>query len=249
MARFPFQRLHDTHAHPLDDPDLDLGALDATGVRVHAMTVTPEQFVEAQHRLSTHPNFHPCLGLFPLEIDEEGRRCRDFLERLPACSFIGEVGLDFSIEGEVRARQVRFLSTVLEHGRDGRFRTLSLHSRRAGAEVLELTAEFQDGACIFHWYSGPSPPWSKLPPERFFSINTAMLSSRRGKSLIEEMPKERVLLESDGPYVQTGGRPARPTDTRAVVEALCHRWEMPLDEVLDLLEANLKRALGEQSSA
>ena len=41
-----------------------------------------------------------------------------------------------------------------------------------------------------------------------FSINPAMVSSAKGRALLARIPRDRVLLETDGPYTRRGSRPS-----------------------------------------
>lgn len=56
-----------------------------------------------------------------------------------------------------------------------------------------------------------------LGHEGFFSVNSAMARSDRPLSLMARVPRERVLLESEGSFVETDGRPASPFDLGTAV--------------------------------
>ena len=67
---------------------------------------------------------------------------------------------------------------------------------------------------IFHWYSGPI----KLIPDilaqgYYFSVNEAMTLSKNGRAIIDRIPRERMLTESDAPYNEK-------SDIRKVLVAL-----------------------------
>jgi TatD DNase family protein len=62
-----------------------------------------------------------------------------------------------------------------------------------------------------HWYSGPGKYIDRaLTAGMLFSINPAMLRSRTGARVLEAVPQDRILIETDGPYVKLGNR-ARQT--------------------------------------
>ena len=65
---------------------------------------------------------------------------------------------------------------------------------------------------IFHWYSGPIDliP-SILAQGYYFSVNEAMCESKNGRAIIEKIPRERVLTETDAPYNER-------TNIRAVLD-------------------------------
>ncbi|MFO7073736.1 TatD family hydrolase, partial [Pseudomonas aeruginosa] len=55
----------------------------------------------------------------------------------------------------------------------------------------------------------------------YFSINSQMLTSAKHRNLVASLPPDRILTETDGPFVQSEGRPARPaTDIPKTVQTL-----------------------------
>jgi TatD DNase family protein len=159
---------------------------------------------------------------------------------LPTTKYIGEVGLDFSEGAPDRETQVSNLKTILKQADEYGNKCISLHSRRAGAELINICSRPFDGVLICHWYSGPVSELKNLPDHLYFSINTAMLKSRSGKDIISALPMNRVLLESDGPYIKTGGVSASPLHLKVIVEALAHRWKMSIEEALNQVTENAK---------
>jgi TatD DNase family protein len=54
----------------------------------------------------------------------------------------------------------------------------------------------------------------------YFSVNPAMVTSQKGRELVDAMPRDRLLTESDGPFVKLGPRPADPTSAPIVLNYL-----------------------------
>ena len=78
---------------------------------------------------------------------------------------------------------------------------------------------------ILHWYSGPLKHIeAALAAGLWFSVNLAMLRSRNGQRIVAALPRERVLTETDGPYLKLGAEPAEPRDIPAVVRGLGRAW-------------------------
>ncbi len=69
----------------------------------------------------------------------------------------------------------------------------------------------------------------------WFSVGPAMIRNMNGKSLIQLMPKERILMESDGPFVIISNRAALPTDTELVKKELGLIWSFTKKETEQLL--------------
>jgi TatD DNase family protein len=151
-----------------------------------------------------------------------------FRESLSSSSFVGEVGLDFSQEGKAtkieQVKSFRFVAELLATHR----KLASLHSRRAESAVLETLSEFSSPPAIFHWYSGPVGVLDQaLARGDYFSVNPAMTRSENGRKIIGRIPPERLLTETDGPYVRVGSEAAKPWDVRHVEDFLAGLWSIP----------------------
>jgi TatD DNase family protein len=100
-----------------------------------------------------------------------------------------------------------------------------VHSRRAAKEVIAAVGPGFPGWVILHLFSGTPGELDRAAANGlYFSVNPAMTVSRSGEALIARMPRDRVLTETDGPFVPVGGRPARPPDTAQGVEYLARLW-------------------------
>ena len=118
----------------------------------------------------------------------------------------------------------RFVLKVLR----GKEKFVTVHSRRAESAVLDMLEEEGRSPVVFHWFSGSTTVLRRaLARGHFFSINPAMAGSPNGKKVIAALPPERVLTETDGPFVQVGGRPAVPLDVGLVEDYLAGRLEGP----------------------
>ena len=217
--------------------------LENEGVRSHVMTVTPTEFLSLRERFESE-SYILHLGYFPLELslskDDES-----YFALAEDYRYIGEVGLDYTEEREEeRQRQRDFLSAIIELNNQ-KAKVISLHSRRAVDDLLSLLEKMTQGTAILHWLSGTEDQVRRAleNPHIYFSINPAMIKSRQCKSWLKTLPKERVLTETDGPYVKVGGKEASPFDMRAVVESLSLIWDMSLEEALDQLTENWERAV------
>jgi TatD DNase family protein len=169
----------------------------------------------------------PALGLHPLRAQGASPLELSLFQRLlPRAALVGEVGLDFSREGQAsRHRQVQVFEALLTHSAI-RSKVLTVHSRRAERETIDRLAAAQVAA-ILHWYSGPEKHIDRaLNAGMCFSVNPAMLRSPTGSRVLAAVPQDRILVETDGPYVRRGGRPVSPVDVPAVVSALAEQWQM-----------------------
>ncbi len=58
----------------------------------------------------------------------------------------------------------------------------------------------------------------------FFSINPAMIRTKKGAALFDRIPAERILTESDGPFIEVSGRTVAPQDVTLVEAFLAKAW-------------------------
>jgi TatD DNase family protein len=166
---------------------------------------------------------------------------------LPETRYIGEVGLDGGPQlREHLSTQRDVFLRVLQASRTAGGRIMSIHSRAAVSDVLDCLLQVPDaGTPVFHWFSGsPSELARASDAGAWFSVGPKMLASKRGQDLVRLMPRDRILTESDGPFVQIGSRPAAPTDTTALVPALSDIWEMPVPDARSQLLGNFRSLVG-----
>lgn len=65
-----------------------------------------------------------------------------------------------------------------------------------------------------------------------------MVLSTNGRKIIKEIPRERILTETDGPFVQVEGEPARPAHVANAVAYLATAWKMPMEETCGIVAKN-----------
>lgn len=75
----------------------------------------------------------------------------------------------------------------------------------------------------------------------WFGVGPAMLGSSKGRALVDRMPRERVLTESDGPFAQFDGRSILPWEASFAVLGLSAVWAVQPAEAEQQLAENLMR--------
>ena len=206
----------DTHCHydMMSNPEAYILERERIGDIVIGMTNLPSHFRMGQPHLRGYKRIRLALGMHPLLAAENRGELSLFRQLVDQTSYIGEIGLDFSKEGHTtKIEQIDVLREVLT-AIQGKKIIVSVHSRRAEHELLDLLSEYEIMNVIFHWYSGPT----ELIPEilahgYYFSINEAMCRSKNGQAIIEKIPHYRILTETDAPYNER-------TDIRKVLQYL-----------------------------
>jgi len=236
----------DTHCH-IDlykHPEKVLQECEKAGITVLAMTNLPSHFEMGHPHVLPFKKIRLALGMHPLYATQDQQEFSLFLKNLTKTSYIGEVGLDFSREGiETREIQIMTFERILD-AISSQKKILSLHSRRAEKETLNLLIRKKIQNAIFHWYSGPLTLIEQIVDAGYyFSINTSMINSESGKKIINSIPLNRVLTETDGPFTEVNGRQTKPSDIVLVQEYFSKIWVKTSQEVDSIILANFQKLL------
>lgn len=193
----------DTHCHfdIMSNPEAYIYAKEVVGDIVIGMTNLPSHFCIGEPHLRSFKHVRLALGLHPLLAADKQNELQIFKNNIEKTSYIGEIGLDFSNSGiSTKEIQISVLRKILSELK-GKKKIVSVHSRKAERELLDLLCEYDIKNVIFHWYSGPIGliP-SILSCGYYFSVNESMTLSKNGQKIIENIPKSRILTETDAPY-------------------------------------------------
>jgi len=236
--------LIDTHCHIDRFPDPMAVAEDCERQRVLAIAVTqlPSHFQMAMQHIGEMQFVRPALGFHPLAVTGNEGELPLFLSLLPDVQFVGEIGLDLSREGaSSRSEQLRTFEAITAE-LAGKRKFVTLHSRGAEEEVADILRESGVTECVFHWFSGGTKALKAVIGQgHYFSINTAMVTTQKGKSLLSFVPRERILTETDGPYVKVGSRPANPRDVKNALYGIADVWGTSAEEVEAQVSENFTR--------
>jgi TatD DNase family protein len=157
------------------------------------------------------------LGLHPQLVAERADDFSEFERFLPDARYVGEVGLDAgprhykSLEAQKQIFD-RVLKLCAMQGN----KILTIHSVRAIPTVLDMLEESllpSHGKAVLHWFTG-TPKQAARAAELgcYFSINAEMLEKPQHRTLIAGLPEDRLLTETDGPFVNVDDRPTIPSD-------------------------------------
>lgn len=237
----------DAHCH-LDlypNPEEIAQEIENKQITTIAVTNIPSHFIFSIPHVRSYKKVHLALGIHPLVAESHtDAELRKFKQEAKQAAFIGEIGLDFSAQGKATAvEQVRTFEEVLRTIKD-RPRFVSIHSRGAEDKINELLSQFAIKKCVFHWYSGPISVLHKiLENGHYLSINPSMVKSKNGQRIIDQVPKNRVMTETDGPYLRIRSRNVTPSDVASVLEYLSRVWGSTFDEAESQVAENFRGLL------
>lgn len=167
-----------------------------------AVTNLPQLFTRYKKICEGNEYVQLALGFHPELVYEFKNQELLFKKLVDETRYIGEVGLDFAKKSkEDIDAQIEMFTKIISWC-TGKKKILSVHSRNAVKKVLDLLEDF-DGVVILHWYSGGVAELDRaINRGCYFSVNHQMLQSANGRKIIERIPVEKILLESDAPFTK-----------------------------------------------
>ncbi|MDD3346118.1 TatD family hydrolase [Oscillibacter sp.] len=231
--------LFDTHAHYDDDafaPDRAevLSALPAAGVALvvdpgcdaassRAAVALAEQFPHVYAAVGLHPE--NCHGAGDAELEEIRRLCGH--KKVVA---IGEIGLDYYWqENPPRDFQREIFRRQLALAGELRLPVI-VHDRDAHGDALAIVADYLEVRGVFHCFSGSPEMAAELLKRGWFLGFDGPITyknARRAPEVAAITPLERMLVETDSPYLAPVPCRGKRNDSRNlpyIVETLA-RWK------------------------
>jgi TatD DNase family protein len=168
---------------------------------------------------------------------DSAQRLRSLL-REPNVVAVGECGLDFNRDFSPRAQQEKVLEEHLALAVELQ-RPVFLHERDASQRLLEILRDYRDQlpAAVVHCFTGEKPAlFSYLDLDLHIGITGWICDERRGThlhALVKEIPRGRLMLESDAPYLLPRSLRPKPKNgrnepaylTEVLREVALHRGE------------------------
>lgn len=189
-------RLYDTHFH-LDlqkNVKAAIEEINANKIYTIAMTNLPVLYEKEKQQYDS-PYIRTALGFHPELIGEYKKYIPLMWEKLSKARYIGEVGLDFT-DKTYQADQVSFFSELVQRCRKDENKIISIHSRKAEREVLDVLDDAFSFKAILHWFSGDSNLLDRaVKMGCYFSVNGKMLKSRKIERMLEIIPKIEFCLK------------------------------------------------------
>lgn len=250
--------LIDSHCH-LDFDAFD-GERDALIARAADAGVTGmvtictrvREFDRVRSVARAYPNVVCTVGTHPHNAAEEADVMADEIVALADdldVVGIGEAGLDYHYDHAPRDVQDRVFRTNIEAAR----RTglpLVIHSRDADADMeavlREETARGAFGFVLHCFSSGDALAHAGVGLGGYVSFSGILTFKRSEalRALAAELPLDRLLVETDAPYLAPPpyrGRRCEPAYTRLTAEVLAEARGVPLDEIAAATSANARR--------
>jgi len=243
----------DTHAHldALDDPAAAVARAAEAGVtRVLTVGTTVEGCRTALALAEEHEGVFAILGLHPHEagsIDEGAVREVCSLLGHPRAVAVGETGLDYYRDYAPRTAQRALFERLLAVGADTG-KTVVVHTRAADEDTLSALAGHR-GTVVLHCFSSSALLPAALERGYYVSFAGNVTYPNAGDLRIAatRIPAERILAETDAPYLAPQPVRGRGNEPANVVHTLAALAEARGEETAGLeaaIEASATAAFG-----
>ena len=244
-----------THLHLCEPPNAELvAAAEAAGVaRMLTVGIDGASCRAALAAAEDFPQVYAAVGRHPTAA--KGFDDADLMElrALAAherCAAIGETGLDFYRDSvPPRADQQRAFAAQIELARETG-KPLVIHTRAADEQTLaQLAAQAQGVSVVMHCFSMPDRLQECL--ERGYVIsfagNVTYKSAADLADAARRVPAERLLVETDAPYLSpqaVRGQPNQPAFVVHTAAFLADLRGVSVDELDALVTRNAARVFG-----
>ena len=251
--------IFDTHAHYDSsafraDREAVLAALPEAGVALvvdpgcdlptsRAALALAEQFPHVYAAVGIHPE--DCAGYTDADLDALRQLCRH--DKAVA---IGEIGLDYYwAENPPREFQQQVFRRQLELALELDMPVI-IHDREAHGDCLAIVKEYPGLRGVFHCFSGSPEMAAELLKRGWylgFDGPITYKNAKRAPEVAAMTPLDRILVETDSPYMTPVPFRGKRNDSRYlpyVLEKLAEWKGVTTQEMTDITFANGKRLFG-----
>lgn len=248
--------LFDTHAH-MDDAAFDidreqlLSSLPSQGI---GLLMNPGCSLASSRnavKLAREYDYiYAAVGSHPDAADEVNEEVleeyRTLVGQNPKIKAIGEIGLDYHYEDIPRQIQQKAFRAQMALAAELHLPAI-VHEREAHEDGLAIVDEFPEVTGVFHCYSGSVEMAKELIKRGWYIGFTGVLTFKNAKKALkvaQEIPLERIVLETDCPYMSPEpfrGRRNDPGKLYRMAQALAQLRNLPVEEIHRITLENGKR--------
>ena len=248
--------LFDTHAHMDDnafaiDREQLLSSLPSQGI---GLLMNPGCSLASSRNavlLAQGYNYiYAAVGSHPDAADEVNEAVleeyRTLVAQNPKVRAIGEIGLDYHYEDIPREIQKKAFRAQMALAAELHLPAI-VHEREAHEDGLAIVDEFPEVTGVFHCYSGSGEMAKELIKRGWYIGFTGVLTFKNAKKALkvaETIPLERIVLETDCPYMSPEpfrGRRNDPGKLYRMAQALAQLRNLPVEEIHRITLENGKR--------
>lgn len=210
--------------------------------------VDPESIKTATALNSKCPWIQTAAGIHPWNAGEYGPETIESLDKeYKAALQISEIGMD-SIwappEADMKKQEALLksqLSMALKYNKP-----VTLHTKGAEQQVLTVLKTIRPPSALIHWFDGSQSQLKEyIDLNCFFTVSPAIFTDRKFRSIIKDIPLDRLLPETDNPgsWPWLFNEDGQPLQVEKVMNECASFLNCDEDEMLLQYKVNLKAFL------
>ncbi|HEY5197644.1 MAG TPA: TatD family hydrolase [Solirubrobacteraceae bacterium] len=210
-----------THLHLCEPPDDELvdTAAQAGVTRILTVAIDDDSCVTVLDQAHAHPSVYAAIGRHPNSADDFDVELLRPWAADPRCVAIGETGFDYHHRSTEPAQQRRAFIEQIELARDVA-KPLVIHTREADDDTLAVLRERADGIrVVLHCFSMADRLAECLAEGWWISFagNVTFPKAADLAAAAELVPADRLLVETDAPFLSPVPRRGRPNQPAGVL--------------------------------
>jgi len=229
----------------------------AAAANVNQLILIGSDITESQQNLAfcqQNPGCFTTAGVHPHQaahvVDNWQHQLRDLLDAGFVIA-VGECGLDFNRDFSPRPKQQQVFAAQLELAK-AHAKPVYLHERDAFTTQLAMLKEQQISHGVAHCFTGDSLQLKAyLDLGLYIGITGWLCDERRGDTLrraLQYLPLDRILLETDAPYLLPRDLLTKPANRRNepaylphIAKTVAHQLQLDLQQLAQQTQANCQR--------
>lgn len=243
-------KLFDSHAHYndekfIEDKEKVLQEIRNAGIdKLVVAGYNLEKSKEAIQIANEHENIYATVGISPNDLDTEidFDKIKEIAKDKKVVA-IGEIGLDYYWNKENKEQQKEVFKKQIEIANMMNL-PIVIHTREAVYDTLDILKEYPGQTGIFHC----CPLNIELIKEAIklgyyisFSGNITFKSSKNAEKCIKEVPLDKILIETDSPYMSPEPFRGQRNDSRnvaLVAKKIAEVRQMDIEEIASITFKN-----------
>lgn len=190
----------------------------------------------------------PSFGIHPWKAAEYKGNLEELIPYIDESEVIGEIGLDFLwVEDKSTFDKQREIYNFILKESIKKNKVVSLHTKDAEEEIYKSLKMYNYNKAIIHWYSGDIETLDKfIELGCYFTISVDIGYSDRTKEVLDRVPIDKLLLETDGPTALewVNGDYGYPSEIIKVYEKVAEIKGYKIEDLINIVEKNYYNLLG-----
>ena len=198
------------------------------------------------------PFVYAAVGIHPEELQDSTPEILAEISALaedPKCVAIGEIGLDYYWDASHKEEQKLLFRQQLQLALE-LDKPVIIHDREAHGDCFEIVRDYPGLRGVFHCYSGSAEMAKELLKNGWYLGFDGPVTYKNARKTLEVLaicPPERILIETDSPYLSPVPHRGKRNDSRNlryIVQTIAENLRLEPETVAEITLENGKRLFG-----